>query len=119
MREGEYMPLDERERAELAKKINQQRRTVWRGEPAARSKRKKRKLRSARRVLDYQQEIEPTEQSTANQSNERETKEKSRNRRSKVPTLKLAIIVILSLIGAIAIGIAIGYFAASRNLINI
>ncbi|MFC1718946.1 hypothetical protein ACFL6S_35170 [Candidatus Poribacteria bacterium] len=111
--------VKEGEKEELAEKIKQQRRTVWRGEPAAKSKRKKRELRSTRRVLDYQQEIKPTEQSTANPPNERETKEKSRDYRSKVPTLKLAIIVILSLIGVIAIGVVIGYLAASRDLINI
>ena len=105
--------VKEREKEELAEKIKQQRRTVWRGEPAARSKRKKRKFRSTRRVLDYQQETEPTEQSAENRSNEQETKEKSRDYQSKAPTLKLAVIVILGLIGAIAIGVTIGYLVAS------
>lgn len=109
--------VKEREKEELAEKIRQQRRAVWRGKPEARSKRKKRGPGSAKRVLNYQQEIEPAEQRDVNQPNK--PKEKSRDYKSKAPTLKLALIVILGLIGAIAIGVAIGYIAASRGLINI
>jgi hypothetical protein len=44
---------------------------------------------------------------------------KGRETPSRIPSLKLALIVIISLIGAVMIGIAIGYLAAVRDLINI
>lgn len=109
-------PLEEikkSDREELAEKIKQQRRDVWKGEPETRARRKKQKSRSSKRVLDYQQETEPIEQPISNPIGEPIAKEKSRDYKSKAPTLKLAVIVILGLIGAIAIGVTIGYLVAS------
>ncbi len=101
------------EKEELAKKVKEQRESVWSGEPEVKSKQKKRKSRSTRRVLDYQQDTKPAESLPVKQTNEPEAKKKSRDYKPKAPTLKLAIIVMLGLVGAIAIGVTIGYLVAS------
>ena len=106
------------EREELVKKIKQQRRAVWKGEPEARSK-KPRSARSISRVLHQQEESESAKQHATSHLDQQETEEKNREYRSKAPHLKLALIVIISLIGAIALGVAIGYFVAARGLINV
>ena len=106
------------EREELAKKIKQQRRAIWKGEPATRSKEPK-SARSISKALHRQEESESAEQQATSHSNQQETEEKNREYRSKAPHLKLALIVIISLIGAIALGVAIGYFVAARGLINV
>ena len=106
------------ERKELAKKIKQQRRAVWKGEPESRSKRPK-SGRSIDRVLYDQKEAELAEQHAIDHSDQQETEEESKEYRSKAPPLKLALIVIIGLLGAIALGIAIGYIAVVRNLINV
>ena len=115
LKEVEQTPVEikKTDREELAEKIKQQRRTVWKGEPETRARRKKQESRSNRRVLDYQQETEPIEQLVPNPIDEPMAKEKSRDYQSKAPTLKLAVIVILGLIGAIAVGVTIGYLVAS------
>ncbi len=105
--------IKEREKEELAKKIKQQRETVWNGEPETRGTQKKQRSRSNRRVLDYQQETKAIEQPESNPIDEPVAKEKSRDYKSKAPTLKLAVTVILGLVGTIAIGVAIGYLIAS------
>lgn len=117
-REVEQPPEEQSETEELAEKIRQQRRTVWQGKPEVKGRKKKkpRTTRSVRRVVPHQQESESSEKSPAD---ERKAKEKSRDHKSKVPTLKLALIVVIGLIGAIAIGIAIGYVVAIKDLIKI
>ena len=84
--EVERVPVkqQERDKKELAKKVKEQRRSVWSGRTG----------------------------------NELERK-KGRDIPSRIPSLKLALIVIISLIGAVLIGITIGYLAAVRDLINI
>lgn len=116
---GEKEPIEKHEESKkekLAKKIKQQRRAVWGGKPDAKSKTNKRKSRSVKKILERHQEPEPIKQ---NQLNERRAKAKSRDYQSKAPTLKLALLVIIGLIGMIAIGITIGYLAAVRDLIKI
>ena len=109
------------EKEELAKKIKQQRRAVWKGKPEPRSKRPK-SARSVDRALYNQKKPELAEHPAIDHSEQQETQEteeESKEYQSKAPPLKLALIVIIGLIGAIALGIAIGYIAVVRDLINV
>ena len=58
----EWMVLDEREKEELAKKITEQRKSVWKGEVTPKRRAKKKQARKdAERVPDRQQEHEDAE----------------------------------------------------------
>jgi len=129
--------MDEREKEELAKKIKEQRRTVWKGEAESRSPTKnptKRRwdFRKARRISDQeqgqekvklyserQQQREKTEQSPEKPLDRPRTKKKSRDSRLKVPALKLALLVIIGIIAAILLGVGIGYLVATRSWLSI
>lgn len=135
------MPLDEREKKELAKRIKEQRRAMWKGEVATRSRTKKRRdLRGARRVPDHQEEHQEagqhseshretvgedsveehqeSEQVSDRQSDEPEARRKDSIAQSNIPPLRLALLVMIGLIAAILIGVAVGYLAAVRDWIN-
>ena len=132
------MPLDERGKKKLAEKIKEQRRAMWKGEVTTRSRTKrKRDLRGARRVSDRQkeheevgQDLEPFidkdsveepregEQVSDHQSNDPEAKREDSSAQSLIPTLKLALLVMIGLIAAILLGVAIGYLAAVRDWIS-
>ena len=125
--------MDEREKEELAKKIKEQRRTVWKGEAESRSPTKRRwDFRKARRISDQeqgrkkvrlyserQQQKEKTEQSPEKPSDRPRTKKKSRDSRLKIPALKLAVLVIIGIIAAILLGVGIGYLVATRNWLSV
>lgn len=185
------MPLDKREREELAKKIMEQRRSTWKGEatvkrpPKKKLERKKTEQTSGRQrkyrktvpasdrqqkheepkegskpdhwivdgkpaeerrevkqISDRQQERKEPEQTselhyriidekpvekreevkqTIGRQSDNKPKAKKRDRdiQWNVPGLKLSLLVIIGLIAAIMIGVAIGYWAAVRDLINI
>jgi hypothetical protein len=118
--EDEWMPLDEREKRELAARIKEQRRTVWSGTTKAKRRTKNRRdLRTARLVLDHQKGHREVEQISDHQSDEPEAERKSSGFQLSIPSLKLALLVIIGLIAAILIGVAIGYVAAVRDWINI
>jgi hypothetical protein len=94
-----------REKEELTEKIKEQRRSVWKGEPTDKRRTKKRERKKTKPVSDRQ----------SNRSKEK----KDKDARSSVPTLRLALLVVIGLIAAIMIGVAIGYLAAVRDLIKI
>jgi hypothetical protein len=108
IRENELVPDDQQksEEAKLANKIAEQRRSMWEGQ-ASNKREKKRANRKTQAIINERQSDEPG------------AKRKERDTRSNVPSLKLALLVIISFIGAVLIGIAIGYLAAVRDLINI
>lgn len=127
------MPLDEREKKELAKRIKEQRSAMWKGEVKTRSQtKKKRDIKTARRIPDHeqgrekvrqyserQQDDKKTEQSLEQPSGRPRIKKKSRDSQSKIPALKLALLVIIGLITAILLGVGIGYLAAVRDWIPV
>ena len=149
------MPLDEREKRELAEKIAEQRKSVWKGEVSTkRDKKKGKEPNQIERTLDRQQghekiqetleprystghkdfaeerkeiqqfpeqrrEHESIKQTSGRRSDKPKSKRKSRNSRSSVPTLKLALLMIIGLIASIIMGVAIGYLIAVRDLIKI
>lgn len=108
----------ERERNELAKKVMEQRRATWKGAAGAGS-RTRRASENAERILRRHQEIERTQQKLEQQPDEPKVKKKRRNVQSRVPSLKLALLVMIGLIAAITIGVAIGYLAATHDLLKI
>ena len=59
------------------------------------------------------------DQPEASRSSQREAEKENKDYKSRVPAIKVVLIVIACLMGAIALGIAMGYLAAVRNLINI
>lgn len=127
------MPLDEREKKELAKKIKEQRSAMWSGEAKTKNEtKKKRDIKTARRIPDHeqgrekirqyserQQDDKTTEQSSEQLSRRPRIKKKSRDNQSKIPALKLALLVIIGLIAAILLGVGIGYLASVRNWIPV
>ena len=70
-------------------------------------------------TLQSQKENETTEQILEQQLSNPKAKKKRRNVQSSVPSLRLALLVIIGLIAVIMIGVAIGYLAAVRGLIKI
>lgn len=97
----------EREKEELIEKIKEQRRSIWKGEMTdKRRTKKKRERKKTKPVLDRQ-------------SNRPKARKKGKDAQSSVPTLRLALLVIIGLIAAIIIGMTIGYLAAVRDLIKI
>jgi hypothetical protein len=119
---------DERAKTELAEKIEEQRRAMWRGESKAASRTKRRESKKSSPtlkrgdlgtpVLARQQEHGRAEQTLDQQLDKPKARE-NRGFRLNVPTLKLALLVIIGLIAAIIIGVAVGYVAAVRDLIKI
>jgi hypothetical protein len=110
IREDELVPDDQQksEEAKLASKIVEQRKFMWEGQASSkREKKKKRGSKKTQVIINERQSDEPG------------VKRKERDTRSSVPSLKLALIVIISFIGAVILGISIGYLAAVRDLINI
>lgn len=111
---------DEREREELIKKIVEQRRGVWKGQTAVQTRTKRsQESKRTKKTLDRQKEHEKVEQTLARHSDKPRARRKDENIQSRVPSLKLALLVIVGLIAAIAMGVAIGYLVAIRDLIKI
>jgi predicted ribonuclease toxin of YeeF-YezG toxin-antitoxin module len=96
----------ESEKEELAEKIKEQRRSMWKGEVTDKRRAKKQERKKTKPALDRQ-------------SNTPRSRGKSKDVQSKVPTLKLAFLVIIGLIAAIIMGVAIGYLVAIHDLIKI
>jgi|GEM_PF-1886271 len=96
----------ESEKEELAEKIKEQRRSMWKGEVTDKRRTKKQKRKKTKPALDRQ-------------SNTPKSRRRGEDVQSKVPTLKLAFLVIIGLIAAIIIGVAIGYLVAIHDLIKI
>ena len=166
------MSLNESKKRELAKKIEEQRKTVWKGEAASKRRiRKRREYKKTGSVSEHQQEYSEDAQAsetyrsvrdynsardeTAAEQNQAQPQEPenddlkkkiaeqrratwqgevtSRRRmkkkrktagpdselQSKLPRLKIALLLILGLVFAIALGVAIGYLLASHDLIKI
>ena len=151
------MSLDENKKRELRKKIEEQRRSMWKGQmESGRRKRSGRELRETDRVSDQQPQeqnqsteynyvvlgdasvVKQTEAKQMRAEREKDQKELARKikeqrravwmgkassdqreARSRLPRLGLALLIILGLIGAIAIGIGIGYLLAFYDLIGI
>ncbi len=107
------------EEKELERKIAEQRRAMWQGQPDTGRERKRRESKMVEEALHQQQESERTEDTLEYQVDDTKPKRKQRNTGPRIPSLKLALLVIIGLIGAIIIGVAIGYLAAARNLIKI
>lgn len=112
------MPLDEREKKELAEKIKEQRRAVWSGKVRAKRRTKNRRdLKTARLVLDHQKH-KAVEQVSAHQSDEPQAEREDSGVQSNIPTLKVALLVMIGLIAAILMGVTVGYLAAVCNWIS-
>jgi len=110
----------EREREELAKKIVEQRRSVWKGRTAVKTRTKgSRESKRTEKTLDRQKEHAKVEQTLARHSDKPRARRRDENTQSRVPSLKLALLVIVGLIAAIAVGVAVGYLVAARDLIKI
>ena len=111
---------DKREKEELTKKIVEQRRSVWKGKTAVKPQTKRsRESKRTERTLDRQKEHVKIGQTLARHSDKPRVKRRDENIQSRVPSLKLALLVIVGLIAAIAMGVAIGYLVAVRDLVKI
>jgi len=97
----------ELEREELARKVKEQRRSVWKGDVTNRRRTKKKRERKKTKPV---QEL---------QSNRPKAKRQVKDVQSKIPSLKLALLVIIGLIAAILMGVAIGYLVAVHDLVKI
>lgn len=134
------MSLDDQEKKELAKKIREQRRAVWKGETTSRSRKTNRgkpggsgrdpqqeqTSESYKNFVEGEEEASPTLQDTlstelASDAQAGEAKPKSRTRDTilKPPRIGLALLVIIGLIAALILGAAIGYLLASMDLIKL
>ena len=114
------MPLNETEKDELARKIGEQRKAVWRGQTAARRGARKRRERERNESApERRREPAEVEHTSVHQLGEMEAERKSSGVQSRVPALKIALLAIVGLISAIIIGIAIGYLVAIHDLIKI
>ncbi|MBD3182124.1 hypothetical protein GF312_07520 [Candidatus Poribacteria bacterium] len=94
---------------ELKQKIVNQRRAVWKGESLSQEQTNK----SDEKVYSNNKR-EITFKNPSNAAR----KVKIKKTRSKLPPLKLALIVLISLIACVSIGIVIGYIIANYNLLN-
>jgi hypothetical protein len=113
------MPLNEREKKELAKRIDEQRRAMWTGEVESRSQTREEK-QGRGKIGQFFQRLKrgkKTIQRPEQPSDRLREKRKSRDTQSKIPALTLALIVIVSLIVCILIGVGIGYLAAVHGWI--
>ncbi len=134
------MSLDDEEKKELAKKIREQRRSIWKGEttssrrPVNRGKlgdsgqdpQQERTPDSYRDFLEGDEETSPILQDTLSieltsdtQTDAARSKSRIRGTILKPPRIGLALLVIIGLIAAMILGAAIGYLLASLNLLRI
>ncbi len=134
------MPLDDQEKKELARKIREQRRSVWKGEttssrrPANKGKpgdsgqdpQQERTSESYRNFMEGDEEVSsalqdtlPTELASETRTDEAKSKSRIRGTILKPPRIGLALLVIVGLIAAMILGAAIGYLLASLNLIKL
>jgi hypothetical protein len=139
-RESKPMSLDDQEKKELAKKIREQRRSVWKGETTSGSRTANRgKSRDSGRDLQQEQtseshrnfmegdeESSPALQDTLSteltsdiQAGEAKPKSRIRDTILKPPKIGLALLVIIGIIAAMILGAAIGYLLASLDLLKL
>ncbi len=117
------MMLDEQQKKELAEKISQQRKSMWKGEV---SKKKRREPQNSNQIAESQQKPSKILKEKRKKSEKAQKPDPPKPRRVRnedvpqgIPRLKTVLLVIIGLICAIAIGVTIGYLAASLNLIRI
>jgi len=134
------MSLDDEEKKELAKKIREQRRSVWKGETTSGSRtanrgkpgdpgrdpQQEQTSESYRNFVESDEEASPLLQDTlstelTSDAQTTGTKLKSRIRATilKPPKIGLALLVIIGLIAALILGAAIGYLLASLDLLKL
>lgn len=134
------MSLDDQEKEELAKKIREQRRSIWKGEttssrrPANRGKpedseqdpQQERTPESYKNLMEGDEEASPilqdtlsTELTSDTRTDEAKPKSRIRGTILKPPRIGLALLVIIGLIAALILGAAIGYLLASLDLIKV
>ena len=134
------MSLDDQEKKELAEKIREQRRSVWKGETTSGRRTSNRgKPRDSRRDPQQEQTAESyknfvegdeeaapalqdtlsTELTSDAQTDEAKPKSRIRGTILKPPRIGLALLVIIGLIAALILGAAIGYLLASLDLIKL
>ena len=134
------MSLDDQEKKELAEKIREQRRSVWKGETTSGRRTSNRgKPRDSGRDPQQEQTSEsygnfmkgeeeaspawqdtlPTELTADTQTGAARSKSRIRGTMLKPPRIGLALLVIIGLIAAMILGAAIGYLLASLDLIKL
>jgi len=134
------MSLDDEEKKELAKKIREQRRSVWKGETTSGSRTSNRgKSRDSGREPHQEQTSEshrnlmesdeeassllqdtfPAELTSDAQTDEAKSKSRIRATILKPPKIGLALLVIIGIIAAMILGAGIGYLLASLDLIKL
>ena len=114
------MPLNESEKDELARKIGEQRKAVWKGQTGTRRGVRKRRERERSKVAPVRRrERAEVEQTSSQQLGEMKAERRGSGVRSRVPALKIALLTIVGIISAIIVGIAIGYLVAIHDLIDI
>jgi hypothetical protein len=134
------MSLDDQEKKELAKKIREQRRSIWKGETTSRSRKTNRgkpggpgrdpqQEQTAESYKNFVEDDEEaalalqdtlsTELTSDTQTGAARSKSRIRSTILKPPRIGLALLVIIGLIAALILGAAIGYLLASMDLIKL
>lgn len=132
------MSLDDQEKKELAKKIREQRRSIWKGETTSGSRtanrgkprdsgrdpQQEQTSESHKNFVEGDEEASPALQDTlstelTSDAQAGEAKSRIRDTILKPPKIGLALLVIIGLIAAMSLGAAIGYLLASMNLIKL
>jgi hypothetical protein len=137
-RESKPMSLDDQEKKELAKKIREQRRSVWKGETTSgrrtanrgrpgdsgQEPQQEQTSESHKNFVEGDEEASPALQDTlstelTSDAQAGEAKSRIRDTILKPPKIGLALLVIIGLIAAMSLGAAIGYLLASMNLVKL
>lgn len=139
-RESKPMSLDDQEKKELAKKIREQRRSVWKGETTSgrrtsnrgkprdsgRDPQQEQTSESHKNFVESEEKASPALQDTFSteltsdaQTTEAKSKSRIRDTILKPPRIGLALLVMIGLIAALILGAAIGYLLASLDLIKL
>jgi len=139
-RENKPMSLDDQEKKELAKKIREQRRSVWKGETKSSNRaanigrtrdsgqnpQQEQTSESYKNLVEGDEEASPalketflTEPTSDARTDEAKPGSRIRDAILKPPKIGLALLVIVGLIAALILGAAIGYLMASLNLLKL
>ena len=134
------MSLDDEEKKELAKKIREQRRSVWKGETkssrrsanrgktgdSGRDPHQEQTSESYKNLMEDNEEASPalqdtlsTELTSDTRTDEAKSKSRIKGTILKPPKIGLALLVIIGIIAAMILGAAIGYLLASLDLLKL
>lgn len=134
------MSLDDQEKKELAKKIREQRRSVWKGETKSSSRaanidrtrdseqnpQQEQASESYKNLVESDEEASPalketflTESTSDARTDEAKPGSRIRGTILKPPKIGLALLVIIGIIAAMILGAAIGYLLASLDLLKL